>query len=46
MNRYRHYCAGLPQALEQLARVEKVFMPFVTLAELRGLSVWEPVQKK
>ncbi|MBM3792372.1 MAG: type II toxin-antitoxin system VapC family toxin [Acidobacteria bacterium] len=35
-NRYRDFCAGLPEAVEQLARAEKVFMPFVTLAELRA----------
>jgi len=35
-NRYRDFCAGLPEAVEQFARAGKVFIPFVTLAELRA----------
>lgn len=35
-NRYRDFCAGLNEAVEQLARADKIFMPFVTLAELRA----------
>lgn len=35
-NRYRDFCAGLPEAVEQLARADAVFIPFVTLAELRA----------
>ncbi len=35
-NRYRDFCAGLPEAVEQLARADKIFLPFVTLAELHA----------
>jgi len=35
-NRYRDFCAGLPEAVEQLARADAVFIPFVALAELRA----------
>jgi tRNA(fMet)-specific endonuclease VapC len=35
-NRYRDFCDGVPQAVEVLAGAEWIFMPFVTLAELRA----------
>jgi tRNA(fMet)-specific endonuclease VapC len=35
-NRYRDFCAGLPEAVEQCARSAAIFLPFVTLAELRA----------
>ncbi len=35
-NRYRDFCAGLAEAVEQLAMAGTICMPFVTLAELRA----------
>ena len=35
-NRYRDFCSGLPEAVEQFALAEAVYIPFVTLAELRA----------
>jgi tRNA(fMet)-specific endonuclease VapC len=35
-NRYRDFCAGAPEAKEQLSLAQTIFMPFVTLAALRA----------
>lgn len=35
-NRYRDFCAGLPEAVERLAVAREIHLPFVTLAELRA----------
>ena len=35
-NRYRDFCQALPEAVEQLAVVDEIHLPFVTLAELRA----------
>ena len=35
-NRYRDFCAGVPEALEQFSIANAIFLPFVTLAELRA----------
>jgi tRNA(fMet)-specific endonuclease VapC len=35
-NRYRDFCDGLPEAVERLRTAELIFVPFVTLAELRS----------
>jgi tRNA(fMet)-specific endonuclease VapC len=35
-NRYRDFCAGVPDAVEQFRRVEQIVLPFVTVAELRA----------
>ncbi len=35
-NRYRDFCAGVPEAVERFATANSICMPFVTLAELRA----------
>ena len=35
-NRYRDFCVGLPEAVERFRVAERIFLPFVTLAELRA----------
>lgn len=35
-NRYRDFCAGVPEALEQLGVAKTIYLPFITLAELRA----------
>lgn len=35
-NRYRDFCEGIVEALEVIRRAETIFLPFVTLAELRA----------
>ncbi len=35
-NRYRDFCAGVPDVVEQFSIASAIFMPFVTLAELRA----------
>jgi tRNA(fMet)-specific endonuclease VapC len=35
-NRYRDFCAGLAEAVECLQAAEQIFIPFVTIAELRA----------
>jgi len=35
-NRYRDFCAGVPEAAERFRAAERIFLPFVTLAELRA----------
>ncbi len=34
-NRYRDFCANVPEAVEQVQVVEHIFVSFITLAELR-----------
>lgn len=35
-NRYRDFCAADPVVVEQVQTAERIFLPFVTLAELRA----------
>jgi tRNA(fMet)-specific endonuclease VapC len=35
-NRYRDFCTAVPDAVERLATAEEIYLPFVTLAELRA----------
>jgi tRNA(fMet)-specific endonuclease VapC len=35
-NRYKDFCSGLAETVECLRRAEKIFVPFVVLAELRA----------
>ena len=35
-NRYRDFCEGLPEAVEQFRTASSILIPFVTLAELRA----------
>jgi tRNA(fMet)-specific endonuclease VapC len=35
-NRYRDFCSGAPEVMEPLSTARAIFMPFVTLAELRA----------
>ncbi len=35
-NRYRDFCAGVPDAVEQFSIANVIYMPFITLAELRA----------
>lgn len=35
-NRYRDFCAGVPDATEVMKRADSIFLPFVTLGELRA----------
>jgi len=35
-NRYRDFCAGVPEAVDRVQMAERVFLPFVALAELRA----------
>ena len=35
-NRYRDFCSAVPEAVRQLSMAKAIFMPFVTLAELRA----------
>jgi tRNA(fMet)-specific endonuclease VapC len=35
-NCYRDFCCGAPEAMAQLSTARAIFMPFVTLAELRA----------
>ena len=35
-NRYRDFCTGLPEAIDQFATADTICIPFVTLAELRA----------
>ena len=35
-NRYRDFCEGVPEALEQFRKASAIMIPFVTLAELRA----------
>ena len=35
-NRYTDFCKALPEAVAPVTAAEQVFLPFVTLAELRG----------
>lgn len=35
-NRYRDFCEGLEEALAIIRRAETIFLPFITLAELRA----------
>lgn len=36
MNRYTDLCRGAAEVVEHVARAERVFMPFIVLAELRA----------
>jgi tRNA(fMet)-specific endonuclease VapC len=35
-NRYRDFCAGLPEAVLPVRQAERIYLPFVVLAELRA----------
>ena len=35
-NRYRDFCAGVPEVVEQIAVADEIHLPYVTLAELRA----------
>lgn len=35
-NRYRDFCAGVPEAVGHFRAAERIFLPFVTLGELRA----------
>ena len=35
-NRYRDFCAGVPEAVDRVQMAERVLVPFVALAELRA----------
>jgi tRNA(fMet)-specific endonuclease VapC len=35
-NRYRDFCSAVPEAITRLSTAKLIFMPFVTLAELRA----------
>ena len=35
-NRYVDFCRGQPEAIEPLRQAERIFLPFVVLAELRA----------
>lgn len=35
-NRYRDFCTGVPEAVEQFSVADGIYLPFVTLAELRA----------
>lgn len=35
-NRYRDFCAGMPEAVEQFSAAGALYLPFVTVAELRA----------
>lgn len=35
-NRYRDFCTSVPEAVECCRAAERIFLPFVTLAELRA----------
>ena len=35
-NRYRDFCVGVPEAVERFRAAERIFLPFVTLGELRA----------
>jgi tRNA(fMet)-specific endonuclease VapC len=35
-NRYTDLCRGAPEVVEHVAQAERVFMPFIVLAELRA----------
>ena len=35
-NRYTDFCKAIPEAVASVTAAEQVFLPFVTLAELRG----------
>jgi tRNA(fMet)-specific endonuclease VapC len=45
-NRYRDFCMGDPGAAEQFSRARAIFLPFVTLAELRAGFLCGTVAKK
>jgi len=35
-NRYRDFCSGVPDAVERLSLADEIFVPLITLAELRA----------
>ena len=35
-NRYRDFCVGVPEVVERFRVADRIFLPFVTLAELRA----------
>jgi tRNA(fMet)-specific endonuclease VapC len=35
-NRYRDFCEGLPEAVEQFSVAKTIYLPFIALAELRA----------
>jgi len=35
-NRYRDFCANLPEVVRALQQAERIYLPFVVLAELRA----------
>ena len=35
-NRYRDFCTGVPEAVEQFSVADSIYLPFITLAELRA----------
>lgn len=35
-NRYRDFCAGIPEVVRVLQKAERIYLPFVVLAELRA----------
>ena len=35
-NRYRDFCTGLPEAVERFRAADRIYLPFVTLGELRA----------
>jgi predicted nucleic acid-binding protein len=35
-NRYRDFCAAVPEAVDRFQTAERILLPFVTLAELRA----------
>lgn len=35
-NRYRDFCAGVPEAVERFRAADQIFLPFAALAELRA----------
>ena len=35
-NRYRDFCANHPEAVDRVQLAEKIYLPFITIAELRA----------
>lgn len=35
-NRYRDFCVGVPEAVERFRAADRIFLPFVTVGELRA----------
>jgi predicted nucleic acid-binding protein len=45
-NRYRDFCANVPEAVEQVQVAEHIFVSFITLAELRAGFLCGTVARK